>query len=331
MTATDSPVREPLLSVRDLSLSVEGKKPYRIVDGVSFDVAPGEVVGLVGESGCGKSVTALSLLRLNSAAIAISGGRIVFGGEDLVACSDERMRRVRGAEISMIFQEPMTSLNPVFTIGDQIVEAIRTHRDISARPARQMAIDLLAEVGIPSPVKRIDEHPHQLSGGMRQRAMIAMALACRPKLLVADEPTTALDVTIQAQILDLLRRLRREFGMAVLIITHDLGVVSDIADSVVVMYAGRVVERAVAADLFDRPMHPYTEGLLDSIPPLDVDVHRLATIAGTVPLPQRMPSGCRFAARCAHMREPCLSVDRQEFEPKPGHRVACIRHAGYRL
>ena len=325
------PTNKPplLLSVHDLSLSVNSGRPYKLVDGVSFDVPEGGVIGIVGESGCGKSVTALSLLRLTSPAIQLSGGQILFNGEDLAQCSDERMRKVRGAEISMIFQEPMTSLNPVFTIGNQIVEGLRTHENLSAKAARTTAIEFLGHVGISSPQTRFNNYPHQLSGGMRQRAMIAMALACKPKLLIADEPTTALDVTVQAQILDLLRRLRKEFGMAVIIITHDLGVIADIADSVVVMYAGRVVEQAPVGSLFDRPMHPYTEGLLGSVPPLDHDVDRLPTISGTVPSPQAMPSGCRFAPRCQYAQPACTQIDPRLVNLHDAHAAACIRHTGY--
>ena len=321
--------KPPLLSVRDLSLSVRSARSYKLVDGISFDVPEGGVLGIVGESGCGKSVSALSLLRLTSPAIELSSGQILFNGEDLTQRSDERIRAVRGAEMAMIFQEPMTSLNPVFTIGNQIVEALQTHEKLSARAARNTAIEFLGHVGIPSPQTRFDNYPHQLSGGMRQRAMIAMAVACQPRLLIADEPTTALDVTIQAQILDLLRRLRKEFGMAVIIITHDLGVIADIADSVVVMYAGRVVEQASVGSLFERPMHPYTEGLLGSVPPLDHDVHRLPTIAGTVPSPQDMPSGCRFAARCQYARAACTQIDPRLVTLHDTHAAACIRHTGY--
>ena len=320
----------PLLSVRDLSISVTSGPGYKLVDSVSFDVPAGGVVGVVGESGCGKSVTALSLLRLLSPALGITGGQILLDGEDLVCASQERMRRVRGAEMSMIFQEPMTSLNPVFTIGNQIIEAVQIHEKVSHRAARKTGIDMLGHVGIPSPQTRVDSFPHQLSGGMRQRAMIAMALACKPKLLIADEPTTALDVTIQAQILDLLRRLRTEFGMAVVMITHDLGVIADLVDSVVVMYAGRVVEQAPVARLFAEPAHPYTEGLLASVPPLDHDVHRLPTIPGTVPAPQYKPGGCCFAARCPYARSPCLEIDPPLIFLHALQAAACIRHTGYR-
>ncbi|MCW3475515.1 ABC transporter ATP-binding protein [Limobrevibacterium gyesilva] len=317
----------PLLSVRDLRLTVAGAgRP--LVDGVSFDVPPGGVVGIVGESGCGKSLTALSVLRLTAPAIGVSG-QILFSGEDLLRVGAQRLRQVRGGEIAMVFQEPMTSLNSVFTVGDQIAEAIRTHYAVSRRAARATAIEFLAKVGVPSPATRVDNYPHQMSGGMRQRAMIAMALACRPKLLIADEPTTALDVTIQAQILDLLRQLRAEFGMAVLIITHDLGVVADLADEVVVMYAGRVVEQAPVATLFARPMHPYTEGLLRSAPPIDVDVERLPTIPGTVPAPGLVMPGCRFAPRCGYARAACDQGEPPLIPLGGGQRAACIRHRGY--
>jgi len=319
----------PLLSVRALRLALQGRRPATLLDGVSFDVAPGEVVGVVGESGCGKSITALSLLRLAHPSIRHMGGEIRFDGEDLATCSDARMRAIRGADISMIFQEPMTALNPVFTVGDQIVEALRTHAPMAARAARQAAVELLDWVGIPSPESRFDNYPHQLSGGMRQRVMIAMALACKPRLLIADEPTTALDVTIQAQILDLLRRLRAELGMAIIFITHDLGVVAELADRVVVMYAGRVVEQAPVATLFERPMHPYTEGLLASMAPLDRDVARLPTIGGMVPSPHAMPAGCRYAARCPHAREVCIRIDPALAPVGDRHLAACIRHTGY--
>ncbi|MCL4746905.1 MAG: ABC transporter ATP-binding protein [Burkholderiaceae bacterium] len=315
--------------MRDLSLSLRSARPYKLVEGVSFDVPAGGVLGIVGESGCGKSVTAMSLLRLNSPAIELTGGQILFGGEDLVRCSDDHIREVRGAEISMIFQEPMTSLNPVFTVGSQIVEALQAHENISEQAARKIAVDFLGHVGIPSPRARFDNFPHQLSGGMRQRAMIAMALVCKPQLLIADEPTTALDVTIQAQILDLLRRLRAELGMAVIMITHNLGVIADIADRVVVMYAGRVVERASVGALFDRPAHPYTEGLLGSVPPLDRDVDRLPTIVGTVPSPQSMPAGCRFAGRCRYVEDACKRTDPVLLDVGHDHAAACIRHSGY--
>ena len=279
------------------------------MDGVSFDVPARGVLGIVGESGCGKSVTALSILRLGEPVIGPVAGSILFNGEDLLTASRQRMQQVRGGEISMIFQEPMTSLNPVLTVGFQIAEALRVHQSLGRRAARAAAIELLSIVGIPLPASRVNSYPHQMSGGMCQRVMIAVALACRPKLLIADEPTTALDVTVQAQIIDLLRRLQRQFGMAVIVITHDLALVSDFAETIVVMYAGRVVERGPAAALFAQPQHPYTEKLLDSIPPVDRDVDRLATIPGTVPPPWAMPQGCRFMARCAFATERCQNVD----------------------
>jgi len=298
-----------LLSVRDLSLALRGDGAHTLVEHVSFDVPERGVLGIVGESGCGKSVTALSILRLGEPVIAPTSGSIAFNGEDLLTASPRRMQQVRGGEISMIFQEPMTSLNPVLTVGFQIGEALRVHQRLGRRAARAAAIELLSIVGIPLPASRIDVYPHQMSGGMCQRVMIALALACRPKLLIADEPTTALDVTVQAQIIDLLRRLQGQFGMAVIIITHDLALVSDFAETIVVMYAGRVVEQGPAAALFARPLHPYTERLLDSIPPVDRDVDRLATIPGTVPPPWAMPPGCRFMDRCGFATDRCRDVD----------------------
>ncbi|WP_085028675.1 ABC transporter ATP-binding protein [Ensifer aridi] len=319
----------PLLSVRGLTLTLKGTG-VNLVSNVSFDLQRGQVLGVVGESGCGKSVTALSMLRIAHPSIVPSAGEVLFQGEDILKANAHRMRQVRGGEIAMIFQEPMTSLNPVFTVGDQIVEALRAHQSIGRKAARTAAIEMLYHVGIPSPAQRIDVFPHQMSGGMRQRAMIAMALACKPKLLIADEPTTALDVTIQAQIIELLRRLGREFGMAMIIVTHDLGVVADIADDVLIMYAGRVIERCSAADLFRRPRHPYTEGLLRSVPPLDADVERLPTIPGTVPLPHAMPIGCRFADRCPDVRAPCRTLDPPLIRVGSGHLTACIREIDYR-
>jgi peptide/nickel transport system ATP-binding protein len=299
----------PLLSVRDLSLALRGGDRHTLVEGVSFDVPEGSVLGIVGESGCGKSVTALSILRLGEPVIAPISGSIVFNGEHLLTASPRRMQQVRGGEISMIFQEPMTSLNPVLTVGYQIGEALRIHQGLGRRAARAAAIELLSIVGIPLPAARVDVYPHQMSGGMCQRVMIALALGCRPKLLIADEPTTALDVTVQAQIIDLLRRLRGQFGMAVIIITHDLALVADFAETIVVMYAGRVVEQGPASAMFARPLHPYTEKLLDSIPPVDRDVDRLETIPGTVPPPWAMPHGCRFMERCGFGTDRCRDVD----------------------
>ncbi|MHB8874274.1 MAG: ABC transporter ATP-binding protein [Myxococcaceae bacterium] len=289
----------PLLEVQGLKTRFstdEGE--VAAVDDVSFQVAPGAVVGVVGESGCGKSVTALSVMRLVPEPGRIVGGKVLLRGEDLLGLSEAKMRAVRGNRISMIFQEPMTSLNPVFTAGEQIAEAVRLHRGLDRAAARRRSIELLAQVGVAAPERRADAYPHELSGGMRQRVMIAMALACDPELLIADEPTTALDVTIQAQILDLLRRLQRERQMAVLLITHDLGVVAEACDEVVVMYAGRVVERAPVVTLFSRPAHPYTAGLLRSRPSLEGGGGRLEVIPGVVPSLTRLPPGCHFRARC---------------------------------
>jgi peptide/nickel transport system ATP-binding protein len=295
---------EPLLEVSGLTVAFDTERgPIQPVRDVSFSIDPGQTVAVVGESGSGKSVTALSILRLIPEPPGrIVGGRIAFEGRDLLARSEREMRSVRGKDIAMIFQEPMTSLNPVFTIGDQIVEAIVLHQGVNTRRAYAIAEQSLKDVGIADPGRRLGEYPHQMSGGMRQRVMIAMALSCRPKLLIADEPTTALDVTIQAQILELLRKLQREYGMAILLITHDLGVVAENADTVAVMYASRVVEFATVEDLFDRPRHPYTEGLFRSIPRLGAHSERLETIPGTVPNPARFPTGCKFHPRCPRTR-----------------------------
>jgi phosphonate C-P lyase system protein PhnK len=307
--------------VRDLSVAF-GRNT--VVEGVSFDLAPGEILGVVGESGSGKSVTALSIMRLIPSPGRVTG-RIDFAGQDLMALPEPRMREIRGRDIAMIFQEPMTSLNPVFTCGDQVMEALVHHRGLDRAGARAEALKLLKLVEIPSAERRLDDYPHQLSGGMRQRVMIAMALACRPKLLLADEPTTALDATIQAQILDLLRGLQRELGMAVVLITHDLGVVSEVAHRVLVMYAGRVVETSPAAEVFARPLHPYTEGLLASIPRLEGPIERLDAIPGQVPTPDAMPAGCRFAPRCRYAAEPCRAAPPPLAPRGPDRAAACIR------
>src|SRR3989449_6940794 len=285
----------PLLEVRDLRTSffLEGGEA-RAVDGVSFALDAGRVLGLVGESGCGKSVTALSLMRLVPPPGRIVGGQVRFDGRDLLLLPERDMRAVRGAGLAMIFQEPMTSLNPVFTVGSQIAEAVRLHRAVSRREAWERAVTLLAEVGIADPARRARDYPHQLSGGMRQRIMIAMAISCEPRVLIADEPTTALDVTIQAEILDLLRALRERRGMAVLLITHDLGVVAEQADEVAIMYAGRIVERAATLDIFERPLHPYTQALLHSMPSLGDRHERLEAIPGQIPDLLYLPSGCAF-------------------------------------
>ena len=283
----------------------------RAVDGVDLDVGEGRTLGVVGESGCGKSVTALSIMRLIDPPGRIEpGSRVLFRGRDLASLDEEELRQIRGNEISMIFQEPMTSLNPVLKIGDQIVEAVMLHRRVSQASARERALEMLSLVGIASPQRRFGDYPHQLSGGMRQRVMIAMALACEPKLLIADEPTTALDVTIQAQILELIQELRQRLGMAVMLITHDLGVVAEMCDDVAVMYAGRVVERGSADALFRRPQHPYTEALLHSIPLLGMtQAEPLKVIRGIVPNPLTWPPGCRFASRCDYAFDRCLRED----------------------
>jgi oligopeptide/dipeptide ABC transporter ATP-binding protein len=304
----------------------------RAVDGVDLALHAGETLGVVGESGSGKSVTALSIMRLLPTPPArYVGGRILFQGEDLLSQSEAALRKVRGNEIAMIFQEPMTALNPVFTVGDQLMETVRLHRGYDAARARVHALEMLTKVGIPAPERRIDEYPHQLSGGMRQRVMIAIAMSCDPLLLIADEPTTALDVTIQAQILDLIRGLQQSTGMSVLLITHDLGVVAENAQNVAVMYAGKIVEHASTSDLFERPRHPYTIGLLRSLPQLALPGQRLATIPGVVPSATRFPSGCRFRTRCSLATavcatdEPLLSPLERANSHEPGttHTVAC--------
>ncbi len=298
----------------------------RAVDGVSLSVRKGETLGIVGESGCGKSVTALSVLRLiPNPPGKIVGGRIYLEERDLLKLPEEAMRKVRGASISMIFQEPMTSLNPVFTVGDQIAEGIRLHQGLSKRESWNKAIEMLRLVRIPDPDRRVREYPHQMSGGMRQRVMIAMALSCNPQLLIADEPTTALDVTIQAQILELLNQLKAELGMAVMLITHDLGVVADTAARVAVMYAGRLVEEAPVLELFTNPLHPYTQGLLDSIPRIEKSERRprLQAIPGMVPDLLDLPRGCKFQARCARVFEPCSGEEPELKTVAPDHRVRC--------
>src|SRR5215212_7822854 len=291
---------QPLLEVQNLTVGFKTERgEIRAVNNASFSIYPGQTLALVGESGCGKSVTAMSILRLiPSPPGKVINGAVRFAGRDLLQLSEREMRQVRGKEIAMIFQEPMTSLNPVYTIGDQIAEAVILHQRAKKREAMEIAEQAMRDVGIADPGRRLIEYPHQLSGGMRQRIMIAMALSCQPKLLIADEPTTALDVTIQAQILELLRKLQRERGMAILLITHDLGVVAENADTVAVMYASRVVEQAKVEHLFDHPQHPYTEGLFRSVPKLGAHASRLDTIPGTVPNPARFPTGCKFHTRC---------------------------------
>jgi oligopeptide transport system ATP-binding protein len=314
-----------LLEIRNLRTEFrsEGAR-LKAVDDVSLSLGYGDTLGIVGESGCGKSVTALSIMRLvPSPPAEISGGEILFEGEDLLMRSPAKMREIRGGAISMIFQEPMTSLNPILTVGSQIVEAIRLHQRVTRREARQRAVEALRLVSIPSPERRVDDYPHQLSGGMRQRAMIAMALSCQPKLLLADEPTTALDVTIQAQILDLIEGLQERFHMAVILITHDLGVVAEVVRRVAVMYAGRIVEQSEKDELFLNPLHPYTRGLLNSIPKLDQESRRLRAIQGRVPTLHRLPKGCSFNPRCAEAKDICREKPPDETEVSPGHRVRC--------
>jgi oligopeptide/dipeptide ABC transporter ATP-binding protein len=317
----------------------------RAVDGVSFHVGAGEVLGIVGESGCGKSVTSLSVMQLipRPPGRIMDGSSIRFRGEELIGAGERRMRDIRGNDIAMIFQEPMTSLNPVYTVGDQIGEALRLHLGVKARQARDRSVDMLRLVGIPNPEERVDSYPHQLSGGQRQRVMIAMALSCEPDLLIADEPTTALDVTIQAQILELLAELRGRLGMAVILITHDLGVVAEVCDRVLVMYAGQVVEHGTVADIFREPRHPYTEGLLAAVPRLGRQQERLAVIPGTVPSPADWPTGCRFHPRCPYGWDLCVReqpplipvgtepgrVARCWLEEHPARRTAIASRGGF--
>ena len=321
--------KQHLLEVRDLRTQFPTRSGLvRAVDGVSFNLGRGELLGLVGESGCGKSMTALSIMRLIAPPGKIVSGEVIFDGKDLLKLSDAEMRQMRGDDIAMIFQDPMTSLNPVFTVGEQIAEALRLHRKLSRRDASEATVAAMREVSIPDPSRRVDDYPHQLSGGMRQRVMIAMALACDPKLLIADEPTTALDVTIQAQILELLNELRRQRELAVLLITHDLGVVAEVADRVAVMYTGRIVEESNVDELFERPKHPYTEGLLRSVPKLTAaDVakkERLETIEGTVPSPTDLPPGCHFAPRCSHRMPRCTAEEIPLYELEREVKVRCV-------
>jgi len=319
----------PLLRVRDLRTSFfTSDGEVRAVDGVTFDIENGRTVGLVGESGCGKSVTALSIVRLlDKDTGRITGGKVQFGGRNLADLPEAEMRRIRGNEISMIFQEPMTSLNPVMPVGEQIAETVRLHQGAGRRAAMARAVEMLQLVRIAEPQKQARSYPHQLSGGQRQRVMIAMALACTPKLLIADEPTTALDVTIQAQILELIAELQRQLGMAVLLITHDLGVVAERVDEVAVMYAGKIVERATPEIIFSRPKHPYTIGLIRSMPGTAAPKTRLEAIPGMVPNPLDWPSGCHFRDRCARAATECAAQEPSLVEIDPGHTVACFRAA----
>lgn len=324
---------EYLLEVKNLKTAFNTEDGVvRAIDNLSFAVESGKTLAVVGESGCGKSVTAMSILGLvQDANGIIEGGSINFEGQDLTSLSKEQMRKIRGNRISMIFQEPMTALNPVFTVGQQIGEVFRIHRGYSKSKARQAALQMLQQVSIPDPEKRLDEYPFQLSGGMRQRVVIAMALSCHPSLLIADEPTTALDVTIQAQILHLMKSLQKDHGTSILFITHDLGVVAEVADHVVVMYAGKAVEYGAVEDIFNNPTHPYTQGLLKSIPTLSQDKdEKLFTIDGTVPSLKRLPSGCRFSTRCPIVKPSCLEAS-PELEKVDGlHRVAC-HYAGAKI
>jgi len=316
-----------LLAVEGLTVAFRtGRGEVTAVEDISFTLDPGEVLGVVGESGSGKSVSALAILGLlPRPAARVAAGRVLFEGADLLTLPERRLRHIRGPGIGMIFQEPMSSLNPVFTIGDQITETLRHHERLGPAAARTRAVGLLDRVGIPSAARRLGDYPHQLSGGQRQRVMIAIALSCNPRLLIADEPTTALDVTIQAQILDLLLDLRAERGMAVLLITHNMGVVAETADRVLVMYAGRVAEQAAVADLFDHPAHPYTRGLLSCVPALDQDLRRLPAIPGNLPDPARRPPGCRFAPRCDFHIPACDDRPPPLLPQAPGHAAACIR------
>ena len=316
-----------LLEVRGLRTLFKGEQgEARAVDGVDFQLQRGRTLGIVGESGCGKSVTALSIMGLVPQPPGrIAAGEVLFEGEDLLKSSPQRLRDLRGDKLAMIFQEPMTSLNPAFTVGDQISEAILRHRKVTPAEARAQAIEMLRRVRMPSPERRALDYPHQLSGGMRQRVMIAMALACNPQLLIADEPTTALDVTIQAQILELMRALRAELGTAIILITHDLGVIAELADEVLVMYAGKVIERCAAQRLFSHPQHPYTVGLLGSIPRLHLEQERLSAIEGFVPDAAALPAGCRFNPRCPFVIDKCKEEEPPLAEVAQGHYAACWR------
>ena len=329
MAALHTPVAEPpppVLEVRDLTVEFRTRRgPLRAVDGVGCRIGPGRCLGIVGESGCGKSVTALAIMGLVDPPGRIVGGSVGFRGKDLRTLDEDALLALRGAELAMIFQEPMTSLNPVMTVGDQVAEALVLHEGLASREAAGGAVELLRRVGIPAPERRARDYPHQLSGGMRQRVMIAMALACRPALLIADEPTTALDVTVQAQILELILELQESDGMAVLFISHDLGVISEIADEVSVMYAGRIVEQAPSEALLANPSHPYTRGLLDTLPRLDCNERRLPTIPGAVPDLGALPRGCAFQDRCQHAGADCREASPVLEAVAAEHRVACHR------
>ncbi|MEZ6186484.1 MAG: ABC transporter ATP-binding protein [Planctomycetota bacterium] len=328
MASEASTATETLLELRDLRTYFDTDRgTVKAVDGVNLSIGKGKTLGIVGESGCGKSVTAYSIMRLiPDPPGRIAGGQIVFDGKDLASLDEADMRKIRGNRISMIFQEPMTSLNPVYTVGDQISEAIQLHQHKDSDEAWELALDMLKQVGIPAAEERIHNYPHEMSGGMKQRVMIAMALVCRPALLIADEPTTALDVTIQAQILDILRRLQAEIGMSIWFITHDLGVVAEMAHEVAVMYCGKVIERADVKTLYKSPRHPYTLGLFKSLPQgTHQSGKRLETIEGAVPNPLDLPPGCRFAPRCSHAIEDCTRAEPKLVPCEDGHLVACIR------
>ncbi|ADC49664.1 oligopeptide ABC transporter ATP-binding protein [Alkalihalophilus pseudofirmus OF4] len=317
---------ESIIQVRDLRTSFfTDQGEVKAVDGVTFDVPKGKTLGIVGESGSGKSITSLSILRLIQNPGKVVGGEMIFKGEDLLKKSEAKMRKIRGNEISMIFQEPMTSLNPVYTVGEQIGEAFRIHEGLGKKKAIERSIEMLKLVGIPSPEQRVHQYPHELSGGMRQRVMIAMALACNPELLIADEPTTALDVTIQAQILELMKDLQDRLGMSIIMITHDLGVVAETCDYVAVMYCGKVVEYASIRELFKNPRHPYTVGLLNSLPRHDIDLdgEELSVIKGSVPSPADMPKGCRFAPRCPFASDICRERLPELEEDENGNQIRC--------
>ena len=316
-----------LLSVKELTVRFAGKEGYTtIVDRVSFDVQNGEILCVVGESGCGKSTIAMSILQLLSINGEISGGHIIMDGQELTSLTEDEMCEIRGNNISMIFQDPMSSLNPTKTVASQLIEPYMIHKGMKRKAARAEALNILKDVGIPNPEKRLDEYPHQLSGGMRQRVMIAMALACQPKLLIADEPTTALDVTIQAQILDLMRTLRKERGTAIVFITHDLGVVAEMADKVLVLYAGHAVEYNTVEKVFNSPKHPYTMGLLKSVPPVDKHIDFLPSIEGIVPTPGNMPKGCRFYPRCKNRMDICKNSEPKEYNLEDGW-VKCFLYS----
>ena len=321
---------EPVLRVDDLAVEfVTRHGAVRAIDGVSFSIAPGEILGVVGESGAGKSLTGLAVIGLLDPPGRIAGGSVTLAGQRIDALPYEALRRIRGRRIGMIFQDPLTSLNPLYRISDQLVETIRTHLPLSASAARRRAIELLAEVGIPAPEKRIDAYPHEFSGGMRQRVVIALALAADPALVIADEPTTALDVSVQAQVIAVLKRLCHERGAAVMLITHDMGVIAETADRVAVMYAGRIAEIGPVRDVIQRPLHPYAQGLMGAIPTLAAGADRLVQIAGSMPRPGAMPSGCAFHPRCPHAFDPCFT-QRPEPTPVGTTRVACWLHAPQR-